>query len=114
MNKLIKISISPKLPKYLKSLKILIIFIGLLSLFSFPTFAQTKTASSSGKIDTTIQSLKDKIATKVAELRKDQEKLVTGHIEKIDKSTIVINYQEQKLSLSFIVRSGRIFQRYTG
>lgn len=82
-----------------------IIFI-LLSLFLFlPPFslAQTPTAEptvSDANIDPDIKSLKDKIATKVAELRKDQEKVVTGNINKIDKDTITITYNNQPLNVT--------------
>lgn len=67
------------------------------------SFAQTPTASttSSGPtIDPNIKSLKDKIATKVAELRKDQEKVITGNIDKIDKDTITIAYNNHPLNVT--------------
>jgi hypothetical protein len=82
-----------------------IIFALLIGLLMMPSisFAQTPTATptdSDANIDPNIKSLKDKIATKVAELRKDQEKVVTGNIDKIDKDTITVTYNNQPLNVT--------------
>lgn len=87
--------------------KLIIVTILILSAVIIPlsgssAFAQTATKAPAPtvKIDPEIQSLKDKIATKVAELRKGQEKVISGRIAKIQNDTLIIPYQGQLLSVS--------------
>jgi len=89
-------------------MKILIIYIlaivfvfttaqGVFALTPSPTESQS---TSSGDLDPSVKSLKDKLESKVEEMTKGQQKVITGNIEKIQSDSIIISYQNQKLTLS--------------
>jgi hypothetical protein len=92
-------------------MKKIILIIALTALTATPIYAQTKLASPSGKISPTakptqeatsssiisklkqIETLKEKIATKVAELREKDTSGILGTIKKIDSGTMIVTSQ---------------------
>src|SRR3989344_6097338 len=63
---------------------------------SSPAISKTVSITPSEPIDINVQRLKDKIATKVAELRKDSNTVVAGYIEKIEKSAVTVGVADGK------------------
>lgn len=86
--------------------------------------AQTKSPTPTSKtVSTTptetlnidVQRLKDKIATKVAELRKESDTVVAGHIEKVEKNgVIVVTTEGKKFTLAYDDTVTKIISLLTG
>lgn len=82
--------------KYIKTITILLVV--LIILLTKVTYAQTPTSTTSSQLSPTtiaddldIQNLKDKIATKVAELTKDKNnKAISGLVKSINNNLIII------------------------
>lgn len=77
-----------------------------------PTISQEKTstpsalpsqATSEGIIERSVQLLKDKIATKVAELNKTTQKITTGYVDNITQNSFTISTKDQKNTLNVTI-----------
>lgn len=84
----------------------------LVTLFIGNVFAQTPTASSSPTIvvDKDVQQLKDKIANKVLEIRKQNNKAVSGFVEKIDLNSMKLNNSIEVKQVKFDDTLTKIFR----
>jgi hypothetical protein len=92
--------------------KLLIIFIAFLTIwssFSYLVRAQTGTTSPSAVEEKQITELKEKIASKVAEIQKENYKGVRGFIKKIDKDSIII---EDNLNKQFEIKTDAVVTKY--
>lgn len=78
--------------------KILAVISLFVILFQVKTYAQTQTATPTGEVidQQAVLKLKEKIATKVAELRKKKKDITTGFITKIDQESFTITDPEQR------------------
>lgn len=61
-----------------------------------PTDSDSPTAAPTAAVSKDIQDLKDKLATKVAELRKTNQKAVSGVVEAVEAKTITIKDKNDK------------------
>ena len=82
---------------------------------SSPAISKTVSITPSEPIDINVQRLKDKIATKVAELRKDSNTVVAGYIEKIEKSAVTVGVADgKKFTLAYDDTVTKIISLVTG
>jgi len=92
--------------------KLLIIFISFLFFFgySYIVIAQTKTSTNSATVEQKqINELKEKIASKVAEIQKENQKGISGFVKKIDKDNLTI---VDSLNKQFEIKTDDVITKY--
>lgn len=80
----------------MKKSTVLFFLLIILTSFNIVVIAQEKTSSISAVDETEIKDFKDKIASKVAELQKKDQKSVAGYVVKNDKTQISIKSEDKK------------------
>lgn len=80
----------------MKKFTVLFFLLIIFTSFNIAVIAQEKTSSTSAVDETEIKDFKDKIASKVAELQKKDQKAVAGYVIKNDKTQIAIKSEDKK------------------